>query len=400
MSPRLPPFRATALAVSLCLALACGDGDNGTGPDVRALVEAVLQAGGGTVVITDDGVAVTGADVSVNGTAGAPGATAGEYAIALAPPVATGGALTLDVVAGEIEIQGTGTVPEAGEVTDPADAALFDPAEEIVVNWFATASPDRWTVDADGPTLETFAVADGAARTFTIPAGSLAEGAWEIRVTAYDDGDLTGDTEAGSTMVTTAVSAANPTVTVGTPLLLIRGSDMGPIFNHVSLTLDGALVDGATVTVNGEAATQAFAGDNYHVQLTTPVPVGDPLDLSVTVGAIGYTATGNVPEPPDVTAPADAAMFAAADPIQVDWTATVDPDRFAIFVDGPTGLVNTEIAGNLRTFTIPGGTFTPGDYTISVFTYEDGQFTGTVHPESRMSIRGELGPFPQITVTP
>ena len=85
----------------------------------------------------------------------------------------------------------------------------------------------------------------------------------------------------------------------------------------------------------------------------------------------------------------------------MDWTSTADPDRFAIYVDGPTTYQNLEIAGNLRTFTIPGGTLTPGAYTISVFSYEDGTFTGVaVDAGSRMSIRGSQGPFPGITITP
>jgi hypothetical protein len=392
---------AAALAAPLALALGCDDDDD-TGPTAAALVEAVLDGSGGVVTVTDGGVAVTGATVALNGTAAVPGATDGEYEVTLAAPVAAGGALTLDVSDGEIVVQGSGTVPEAPVITAPANAANFDPADPIEVTWTSTTDPAGFVVEAVGATTETFPVAGGgAARTHTITAGTLANGDWTIRVRAANLGTMSGDTESGSSMEIGADAASPPTITVGTPLLRIQGSDMGPEFNHVSLTLGGATVDGATVTVNGEAALQAGAGDSYHVQLAAPVAVGGQLDLDVTVGADIYQGLGNVPEPPVVTLPADAAVFVVADPIQVDWTSTADPDRFAIYVDGPTPFQNLEIAGNLRTFTIPAGTFTAGAYTISVFSYEDGTFTGVaVDAASRMSIRGEQGPFPGITVNP
>ena len=395
---------AAALALPLVITLGCDDDDDETGPDGTARVIATLDANGGTVVVTegDGGGPVSGATVALNGYAATAGAAAGEYDIALPAPVVAGGTMTLDVSDGEFVIQGTGTVPETPVITAPADAANFLPTEVITVDWTSTTDPTGFVVVAEGATTEVFPVAGGgAARSHTIPSGTLAEGAWTIRVRAANLGGFIGDTEAGSEMEIGAEAATPPGITVGPPLLRIQGSDMGPMFNHVSLTLGGVTVDGATVTVNGETATQNAPGDSYHVTFGGPVAVGGQLDLDVTVGAQAYEGLGNVPEPPAVTAPADAASFAVAAPIQVDWTSTTDPDRFAIFVDGPVNYQNLEIAGTLRTFTIPGGTLsTPGSYSISVFSYEDGAFTGPVHPESRMSIRGELGPFPEITVTP
>ena len=393
---------AAALVAPLALAVGCDDDDdNGTGPTATALVEAVLDGSGGVVTVTDGGVAVTGATVSLNGTAAVPGAADGDYDVTLAAPVAAGGAMTLDVSDGEVVIQGTGTVPETPVITAPVNAASFDPADPIDVTWTSTADPAGFVVEAVGATTETFPVAGGGSvRTHTIPAGTLADGDWTIRVRAANVGILTGDTEAGSTMEIGADAASPPTITVGTPLLLITGADMGPEVNDVTLTLSGATVDGATVTVNGEAAVQAAPGGPYSVTLAAPVAVGGELDLDVTVGADVYQGLGNVPEPPVVTAPADAAVFVVADAIQVDWTSTADPDRFAVIVDGVTDYEFLDIAGNLRTFTIPAASLAAGTYTVSVFSYEDGVFTGPAHANSRMNIRGELGPFPEITVNP
>jgi hypothetical protein len=399
VSTRAQILRAAALAVPLFFAVGCDDDDDNGGPSGETLlVAASMGAQNQTVVLTNGGAVEDGATVTVNGTA-ATEAPAGTYNVTLAAPVVAGDALTLDVTSGTASIDGAGTLPESAVITAPANAAVIASGGEVVVTWTAATDPDRWVVDATGPTVESYDVADGAARTFTIAAGELADADWVIRVRAYNDADLVGDLEAGSSMAIVADPVATPTITVGTPLLLITGGDMGPEFNHVGLTLGGLSVDGATVTVNGEAALQAAPGDQYHVTLAAPVAVGDPLDLDVTVGADVYQGLGNVPEPPVVTAPADAAVFVVADAIQVDWTSTADPDRFAIFVDGPTDFQNLEIAGNLRTFTIPGGTFTAGAYTISVFSYEDGVFTGVaVDATSRMSIRGEQGPFPAITI--
>lgn len=311
--PRL--LRAFALAVPLCVAIGCNDDDNGGGPDPTLLVEATLAGNGGIVVVTDGGVAVTGADVTLNGTAGAAGGAAGEYTVALAPPVAAGGALTLEVTDGASVVQGAGTVPEAPVITAPTDGATVTLGDDLDVTWTATADPDGWLVTAvSGGSTVTASTADGTLRGITIAGASLTGGDWTISVYAVDEGLVSGDAEAGSTMEVRAAAAASPVVTVGTPLRLIRGADRGPQFNHVSLSLAGAIMTGTTVTVKGEAAI-----------------------------------------PP---------------------------------------------AANLRTFTIPGGTFPPGASTTSVFSEEDGTFTGVaVDAGSRMSIRGEQGPFPELAIT-
>ena len=73
-------------------------------------------------------------------------------------------------------------------------------------------------VEASDGTVETFDVADGSARAFTIPGGSLVEDTWEIRVIAYNDGVMSGDLESGSTMEVRAAVTTSPTVFVVEPV--------------------------------------------------------------------------------------------------------------------------------------------------------------------------------------
>lgn len=398
--PRL--LRPFALAVPLFLALGCNDDDdNGGGPDITLLVEAVLSGNGGVVVVTDGGVAVTGADVTLNGTAGVAGAIDGEYDVALAPPVAAGGALTLDVSDGVAVVQGTGIVPEAPVITAPLDGADVAVGADVEVTWTATADPDGWLVTAvSGGSTVTAESADGALRAITIAGASLAAGDWVISVHAVNDGLVSGDTEAGSAMEVRAAAAASPTVSVVAPVLVVGGS-MGPEFNHVGISQGGASVDGATVTVNGEAALQAAPGDQYHVQLAAPVAVGGAVNLAIAFGGIAIAGAGIVPDQAVVTAPADGAAIPVANAIDVTWTATTDPSRWVVDLFDGANNYQVEVAGTARAASFTAGTVpVGGPYVIRVYSYNTGTFTGPVDATSAMNIRNQNAVQPDITVTP
>ncbi len=396
-------LRAFALAVPLFLALGCNnDDDNGGGPDPTLLVEAALAGNGGIVVVTDGGVAVTGADVTLNGTAGVAGATDGEYTVTLVPPVASGGALTLDVSDGVSVVQGTGTVPEAPVITAPLDGADVAVGADVEVTWTSTADPDGWRLVAtSGGSTVTAESGDGAIRTLTIGGASLAAGDWVITVSAIDDGLVTGDVEAGSSMEIRAAAAASPTISVVAPVL-VTGNDMGEQDQSIQIQQGGLPVDGATVTVNTEAATQVGGpGSPYTVTLAAPLAVGADLDLAITIGTVAIQGTGTLPEGPVVTAPADGANIPIANAIDVTWTSTTDPDRFVVRIDtGQPTPVEFEVAGNLRAFTIPGNTLPAGTWTIAVHAYNDGVFTGPVDAASSMNIRGQGTAHPDVTITP
>jgi len=339
--------------------------------------------------------------VSLNGTAGVAGATDGEYTVALAAPVAAGGALTLDVSDGVAIVQGTGTVPEAPVFTAPLDGADVAVGADVEVTWTSTADPDGWAVVAtSGGSTVTAETDDGALRTLTIGGASLAAGDWEINLYAVNDGVLTGDTEAGSTMAIRSAAAANPSISVVAPVL-VTGNDMGEQDQSIRIEQGGAVVNGATVTVNGEAAAQAGAGSPYTVTLAAPLAVGDDLDLDIVIGTIAIQGTGTLPEGPVVTAPADGADFALTDPINVTWTSTANPDRFVIRIDvGLPAPVEFEVVGTERAFTIPAGSLPAGTWTIGVHAYNDGVFTGPLDAASSMNIRGQGTAHPDVTINP
>ncbi len=398
-TPKL--LRAFALALPLLLALGCDDDDNAGGPDATLKVEATVAGNGGIVVVTDGGVGVTGADVTLNGAAGVAGATAGEYTVTLAPPVAAGGALTLDVSDGDAAVQGTGTVPEAPVITAPLDGADVAGGADVEVTWTSTADPDGWLLVAtSGGSTVTAETADGALRTLTIAGASLAAGDWVVNLYAVDDGVVTGDVEAGSTMEVRAAATTSPTISVVAPVT-VTGNDMGDQDQSIRIEQGGAVVDGATVTVNGEAAAQAGAGSPYTVTLAVPLATGDDITLDISFGTVGIQGTGTLPEGPVVTAPADGANFAITVPINVTWTSTTDPDRFVVRIDtGQPAPVEFEVAGTARAFTIPAGGLPAGTWTIAVHAYNDGVFTGPLDAASSMNIRGQGTAHPDVTINP
>ena len=176
----------------------------------------------------------------------------------------------------------------------------------------------------------------------------------------------------------------------------VEGADMGAQLQNIVVTNDGNPVSGATVTVNGEAATPGAAGE-YAVTLAAPVAAGSALNLQVEASGETITATGNVPEAPAVTAPADAAVIGSADAIDVTWTSATDPDRFVVLAVGAT-TETYDAAGTARAFSIPAGTLAVGDREIRVYAYNDGDFTGPIESPSAMNIRGEAAAYPSVTI--
>ena len=213
-TPR-PWLLAAALAAPITLALGCDD-DEGGGPSGEAvLVEADVTRTGARIVILDDGSPTTGATVEVNGITATPG-SAGEYLVDFPSPLADGDAVALSITAGDAQVDGSGTFPEGAVTTAPADGADFGTGQQVPVSWTASTDPLRWVVVAEGGTQEVFTVTGGGtARTFMIPSGELADGAWVIEVMAIGEGELEGDLEEDSFLIMAASAAADPVVTIG-----------------------------------------------------------------------------------------------------------------------------------------------------------------------------------------
>jgi hypothetical protein len=111
----------------------------------------------------------------------------------------------------------------------------------------------------------------------------------------------------------------------GSSCTLVEGRDMGPKFEHVLLTNDGTAVTNASVSVNGTTANLG-ADSKYHATLPSTVPVGGRLFVDVGSGPFAIHGLGRVPEAPVITAPADGASFAPAQPIPVTWTSATNPE--------------------------------------------------------------------------
>lgn len=182
-----------------------------------------------------------------------------------------------------------------------------------------------------------------------------------------------------------------------TPLLVVDG-DMGALFQSLTITREGVPVTDGTVTVNGVAIPHSGAG-LYQGQLPTAVPAGWPLDLKVSAGGATVLGAVNVPEGPVLTAPATGAVFDTHDTITFSWTSATNPDRFVVSMglktpNGSLFYPAFPAAGTARELKIPLAppvSAGPGT-TYSVFAYNDGSFTGQVHPDSRMSVRAGRAP--------
>lgn len=395
-------LRGAFLVLPLLGAVACDDDDDGGGgPDGTVMVEAVFDEDDGFVEVTDGGAPVTGAAVVLNGTAGIPSGTDGRYVVGLGTPVGEGGALELAVTAGDAVVAGSGTVPVRPALTAPNDGAIYSTSQDIQFTWTSDEDPDRWIVGTGSLTgIEEFDVPDGGARSFTIPAGSLGPDEWGVRVLAIHDGEVTGDAEAGSTM---AVQAETETrgITVVSPVL-VTGQYMGPQIQEIAVFRDGTRVEGATVTVNGEAAVQTDPDPDYVLVFAAPLAAGDGLVLDIAFGDVVIQGLGDIPEAPVMTAPSDGAVIAVANAVDVTWTATIDPSKWIVVATDGVNTYEVEVAGTQRAAAFAAGALpVGGPYTIQVISSNDGAFTGPVAAESRMNIRNhpEEDP-PRITVTP
>lgn len=217
MHTRRPWLLAAALAAPITLALGCDDENDGGPSGEAVLVEASVVEDNARIVISDDGSPITGATVEVNGIAATPG-DAGEYLVNFPSSLTGGDAVTLSITAGDTQVDGSGTFPEGAVTNAPADGATFGTGQQVPVSWTASTDPLRWAVVAEGATTESFDVPGaGPVRTFTIPSGALADGAWAIEVVALAEGDLDGDLEEDSLLVMAAAAGADPVVTIGPP---------------------------------------------------------------------------------------------------------------------------------------------------------------------------------------
>ena len=210
------------------------------------------------------------------------------------------------------------------------------------------------------------------------------------------------------TLVPVGAGSGNVTLTFDTtelsgpyfgysPSWIIQGSDMGDKFQSVNVNYENQPVGNATVKVNGTLLPKnPTYPDRYYGALPVPVPPGGSINLEVGLAdGTTFSASGMVPEKPELTVPADNSSFTKTQSLTVNWTCPSNPDRFSIALDFNPGTqdykgITYETKGMNRSFSFDLSSAPTGTLDITVFSYSDGAFTGSpLSGYSNMNIRNE-----------
>jgi hypothetical protein len=169
---------------------------------------------------------------------------------------------------------------------------------------------------------------------------------------------------------------------------------------RVVISDDGTATTGATVEVNGIAATPGAAGE-YLVTFPSPLNAGDPITLSITAGDTQVDGTGTFPEGAVTTLPIDGGDFLPDDPVAVAWTSTTDPLRWVVVAEGTTSeTFDVAGGGGARTHEIPGFTLAEGGWVIQVVALAEGELDGDLEEDSFLNLAASATADPVITIGP
>lgn len=203
------------LTIALCafLLVACGgSSDDGVSPPPPPppppsppglLIRGTDMSGGPqNILVSRNGTSVTGATVTVNGTA-MTDAGFGLYQGFITPFVTPGGTVTVVVSSGGQVATGVGVVPAEAVISAPPGVTRGSP---IPVSWTATSSPDsfdvglHYTIAAGG--TGTFIRVAGSMRSANVPTTNVPADATGFYLSAfgYNIGTFTGAYATGSNM--------------------------------------------------------------------------------------------------------------------------------------------------------------------------------------------------------
>jgi hypothetical protein len=392
------------IALVAVVALSCAD-DGVTTPEPEDEVQPLLIMGdmaaqSQDLTITRQGRPVLNAAVSVNGIA-IPHTGGGRYQGQLPAAVPAGSPLVVQVSASETSVEGAGFVPEAPVLTAPATGTVFEPTDSITVAWTSATDPDRFLVFVFDPGElgpEVF-TASGTARQMEIVAGDFSpDTEVTIAIFAQNDGSFTGSAHTDSQMNIRAESPAEVVFTRNAARVRVQGV-MSALVQDIFITRGERAVTDALVTVNGVAIPPRSAGQ-YRGVLTEALSPGSLIHLEVSADGATVEAAGEVPEPPVFTAPAEGSVFASTDSIRFAWTSATDPDRFDVFAsDCAIPPCSPLIPGGAREVKIAASDIQPGrDIRMVIVASNDGSFTGSADPDSRMIIQADGPGRPVITI--
>ena len=168
---------------------------------------------------------------------------------------------------------------------------------------------------------------------------------------------------------------------------------------RIVISDDGSLITGATVELNGIAATPAAAGE-YLVNFPSPLNDGDAVTLSITAGGAQVEGSGTFPESAVTTAPADGADFGTGQQVPVSWTSGTDPFRWVVIaeVGGPMKSFAVAGGGAARSYTIAGGELGDGGWVIEVVAEGRGELTGDFEQGSLLVMAAAATADPVVTI--
>jgi hypothetical protein len=392
-----------AAAATWFVAASCGGEDGGSGPKPASAfkVMAELDGGGGVVIVTHDGAPVTDAQVSLNGTPGTTGSAAGEYLVTLGTAVSPGGILTLEVESGDASVASSHAVPHPPVILEPPEVGVLAPEADIGISWTTGSNPDEFVVEAIGASTLRFPVPNGATRALILPAGTLAEGDWEIRMLAVRDGFIAGVVESGSRMRISTAGMVRPALAIARLIGVWGGVNSYNASIAVSRATQHGweLVPDATVTVNGMSLLPVEGG-SFIGTFPSPLPVGTSVTVRVTTDRGYVEGVGPLPESVVITDPADGYTVGTASELTVNWTSIVDPDVWSVTLRGYLHYGPYSPAGSARSATFAAGSIDPGEYSVVIYGNNVMDLTGHVAPESRIQTETGNDAIPRITVTP
>ena len=148
---------------------------------------------------------VANAVVTVNGVASARfNCGTNEYGCYdgyLSQATSAGSPLNLEVTAGGLTVEATGSVPEAPVLTAPATGAVASVADSVTVTWTSATDPSGFAVlgISDWGWYD-LALAEGNARDLKVAAGHIGLGDQGIGVRAINQGSFTGPVDPRSRM--------------------------------------------------------------------------------------------------------------------------------------------------------------------------------------------------------